>query len=188
MKSVRPGGRGGVSSGRSKRFGLPFYHCPDEYLEQSIRDSCEGLMVKTLEEDATYEIAKRSHSWLKLKKVWSRPPPSPHFPGVGGWGLRECPDVGFPARITSTAWATRWTWWSLVRGMAKASATERTFGKLFLARSPSACSRATESIDCAARYGAFLLACYDEQSEEYQTICKVWGDGVGDGGGSSEDH
>ncbi|KAJ3558816.1 hypothetical protein NM688_g696 [Phlebia brevispora] len=106
------------------------------FLEESIKDGCEGLMVKMLEtESSYYEPSRRSINWLKV--YWHGQP-----------GLNVVDKL--VAQVKKDYLAGIGDSLDLVVVGAYYGKGKRT-----------------------NVYGAFLLACYDADGEEYQTICKI---------------
>ena len=89
----------------------------ETFLADSIKHSCEGLMVKTLVKNSQYTPSRRTFNWLKLKKDY--------LEGVG-----DSVDL-----VPIAAW----------HGKGKRTGT----------------------------YSAYLLACFEPDSDMYQAVCKV---------------
>ncbi|KAF1953341.1 ATP-dependent DNA ligase [Byssothecium circinans] len=87
-------------------------------LEESVKASCEGLMVKMLDgPESSYEPSKRSQNWLKVKKDY--------LSGVG-----DSLDLVVLGAYYGKGKRTSW-------------------------------------------YGAFLLACYNPSTQNYETVCNI---------------
>jgi DNA ligase-1 len=71
------------------------------FLEESVKDGCEGLMVKMLDGDASfYEPSRRSVNWLKVSTSFA----------VGGMKVFSCRILLSSRRTIWPVWETPWIW------------------------------------------------------------------------------
>ncbi|XP_015169094.1 DNA ligase 1 isoform X11 [Solanum tuberosum] len=89
----------------------------NSFLNAALHASCEGIMVKSLDEDAGYTPSKRSDAWLKVKRDYVE-------------GLNDSLDL-----VPIGAW----------HGNGRK----------------------------AGWYSPFLMACYNPDTEEFQSVCRV---------------
>jgi DNA ligase-1 len=108
------------------------------FLDESVKDGCEGLMVKMIETDASfYEPSRRSMNWLKVT--------------ISQMLLTDKSSItGF--------------WPQLKKDYLKGVGD--TFDLVVIGGYYGKGKRTSV-------YGAFLLACYDPDSEKYQAVCKL---------------
>eukprot|EP00913_Durusdinium_trenchii_P029305 g27472.t1 len=125
------------------------------FLDESVAGSCEGLMLKTLTENATYEPSKRSLNWLKLKKdrgIVERDTPR----CVAYVGPREKEVILNTGYAPNSPEVNQ----DYLEGMAD-SIDVVPIGAYY--------GKGKRS----GAYGAYLLAIYDQENEEFQTVCKA---------------
>lgn len=113
------------------------------FLDESVKASCEGLMVKMLDgKESGYEPSKRSRNWLKVCRPSS---PHPH------WQSQTNLQFFFlSSQIKKDYLSGIGDSLDLVVLGAYYGKGKRT-----------------------SVYGAFLLACYNPSSESYETVCNI---------------